>query len=37
VSDGSDNTIIVHSFENEEEVLFSDDDDEDEMEGFNFE
>lgn len=37
VSDGSDNTIIVHSFENEEEVLFSDDDDDDEMEGFSFE
>ena len=37
VSDGSDNTIIVHSFENEEEVLFSEDDDEDELEGFNFE
>ena len=37
VSDGADNTIIVHSFENEEEVLFSEDDDEDELEGFNFE
>jgi len=34
VSDGADNTIIVHSFENEEEVLFSEDDDDDEMEGF---
>jgi len=37
VSDGADNTIIVHSFENEEEVLFSEDDDEDDIEGFSFE
>jgi len=36
VSDGADNTI-VHSFENEEEVLFSEDDDEDDLEGFSFE
>lgn len=37
VSDGADNTIIVHCFENEEEVLFSEDDDEDDIEGFSFE
>lgn len=37
VSDGADNTIIVHSFENEEEVLFSEDDDDDDIEGFYFE
>ena len=37
VSDGNDNTIIVHSFDEEEEdVLFKDDDEED-FEGFNFE
>lgn len=34
VSDGADNTIIVHSFEDEEEVLFSEEDDEEEFEGF---
>ncbi len=37
ISDGADNTIIVHSFENEEEVLFSEDDDDDDIEGFSFE
>ena len=37
VSDGADNTIIVHSFENEEEVLLSEDDDDDDNEGLSFE
>lgn len=37
ITDGADNTIIVHSFENEDEVLFSEDDDDDDIEGFSFE
>ena len=38
VSDGADNTIIVHSFDEEEEdILFKDDDEEDFEGGFSFE
>jgi WD40 repeat protein len=37
VSDGADNTIIVHSFDEEEEDILFKEDDDDDFEGFNFE
>ena len=37
VSDGADNTIIVHSFDDEEDEVAMKEDDEDDKQGFSFE